>query len=64
MKNRDFTYKGIKFHLNDNHPKPEFEGKYKLLFWHEGQERWCQICTVNSKKEAKELIDEGYLNIY
>ena len=63
MKNRDFTYKGIKFHLNDNWngANREFEGKYKLLFWHEGYERWQQICTVNTKKEAMEYVRrEGY----
>jgi len=60
MKNRDFTYKGIKFHLNDNglpnSPRREFEGKYQLLFWHKGCERWQQLCTVDTKKEAKELV--------
>lgn len=56
--NRDFTYKGIKFHLNDNTGTEVryWEGKYKLLFWHEGYERWQQICTVNTKKEAMEYV--------
>lgn len=61
--NRDFTYKGIKFHLNDNWngANREFEGKYQLLFWHEGYERWQQICTVDTKKEAMEYVRrEGY----
>ena len=33
MKNRDFTYKGLEFYLNDNSNSPlrEYEGKYKLL---------------------------------
>ena len=56
MKNRDFTYKGIKYHLNDNSPRTEYEGKYKLLFWHIGCERWQQLCTVNTKKEAMEIV--------
>ena len=58
MMNRDFTYKGIKFHLNDNWngANREFEGKYNLLFWHEGYERWQQICTVNTKNEAMEYV--------
>lgn len=63
MINRDFTYKGIKFHLNDNIGTEVryWEGKYKLLFWHEGYERWQQICTVNTKKEAMEYVRrEGY----
>ena len=60
--NRDFTYKGIKFHLNDNGNR-EFEGKYKLLFWHEGYERWQQCTTVDSKKEAMEYAKKNYLYI-
>ena len=61
--NRDFTYKGITFYLNDNSDSPlsEFEGKYKLLFWHKGYERWQQCTTVDSKKEAMEYVKENYL---
>lgn len=34
MKYRDFTYKGIKFHLNDNWngANREYEGKYDVVF--------------------------------
>ena len=62
MMNRDFTHKGIKFHLNDNIGTEVryWEGKYKLLFWHEGYERWQQICTVNTKKEAMEYVKKNY----
>ena len=62
MKNRDFIYKGIKYHLNDNIGTETryWEGKYKLLFWHEGYERWQQLCTVNTKKEAMSYIKERF----
>ena len=62
MKNRDFTYKGLEFYLNDNSNSPlrEYEGKYKLLLWHEGYERWQQVCIVNTKKEALEYIKKRY----
>lgn len=62
MMNRDFTYKGIKFHLNDNIGTEVryWEGKYELLFWHEGYERWMQICTVDTKKEAMEYVKKNY----
>lgn len=61
MKNRDFSYKGIKYHLNDNIPRGEFEGKYKLLFWHEGRKGWHYLCTVDTKKEAMEYVKKNYL---
>lgn len=61
--NRDFTYKGIEFHLNDNWNSPlsEYEGKYNLLFYHKGYERWQQCTTVDSKKEAMEYAKKNYL---
>lgn len=63
MKNRDFIYKKTRFHLNDNgshnSPRREFEGKYQLLFWHDGYERWQQLCTVDTKKEAMEYVREN-----
>ena len=66
--NREFEYKGIRFHLNENGRKGdswlEFEGKYKLLWWNEIRERWQQLCTVDSKKEAKQYIKENYKYIY
>lgn len=52
LKKRDFKIKGTLYHLNDNHAHNEFEGKYVLLFWHEGYERWQSLGTVNSKIEA------------
>lgn len=64
MKNRDFTYKGIKFHLNDNgtpnSPRREYEGKYWLMWWNEPYGRWQSIITVNSKKEAEFAVREYY----
>ena len=64
MKNRDFTYKGIKFHLNDNVGENVryWESKYKLLFGNEEYKRWQQICTVESKKEAREFV-KNYLEV-
>ena len=59
--NRDFKYKGRKFHLNDNYRHNEFEGRYVLLFWHCGWKRWQSITTVDSKKEAKELLRQGVI---
>ena len=62
MKNRDFAYKGIKFHLNDNWngANREFEGKYKLLWWHESYGYWEELITVNSKKEGENAVREFY----
>lgn len=50
---RDFKVGGIKFHLNDNPWRNEFEGRYSLLFFHEGYGRWQGLGTVNSKLEAR-----------
>lgn len=56
--NRDFTYRGLPFHLNDNgspnSPRREFEGKYVLLFWDVAYDSWRSAGTVSSKKEALE----------
>lgn len=64
MKNRDFSYKGIKFHLNDNgsswSPRHEYEGKYWLMWWNEAFERWQSLITVNSKREAEFAVREFY----
>ena len=62
MKNRDFIYKGVKYHLNDN-IKNEFEGKYNLLFYNDSFDRWQKIITCDSKKEAIAYIKENYLYI-
>lgn len=62
--NRDFSYKGIKFHLNDNgnpgDTRREFEGKYYLLWWNEPYGRWQSLTTVNTKKEALHAVREFY----
>jgi hypothetical protein len=62
MKNRDFTYKGIKFHLNDNWngANREYEGKYWLMWWNEPYERWQSLITVDTKKEAENTVREFY----
>lgn len=57
---RDFHYKELDFHLNDNHGNREFEEKYDLLFWHQGYERWQKCANVNSKKEALEYVKSNY----
>lgn len=33
LKNRDFIYKGLQFHLNDAKYHNEFTPKYFLMFW-------------------------------
>lgn len=64
MKIRDFEYKGIKFHLNDNggpgSQRREIEGKYLLLFYNESYDRWQSIGAVDSKKEAILTVKELY----
>lgn len=57
MKNRDFTRYGIKFHLND-FKRNEFDAKYTLLYFHPVYEYWCELCKVDTKKEALEVIAE------
>lgn len=62
--NRDFSYKGIKFHLNDNgnlgDARREFEGKYCLLWWNEPYGRWQSLITVDTKTEALHAVREFY----
>lgn len=64
MKYRDFTYKGIKFHLNDNgcpnSPRREFEGKYDVVFWNGAKQRWQSLFKANSKAEAEYTVREYY----
>ena len=68
--NRSWRYKGLEFHLNDNYdihnkpPRAEFEGRYKLMMWDDGYERWKTITTVQTKKEAQQLIVKNYGNLW
>lgn len=57
---REFVYKDIKFYLNDNRPRTEFEGKYNLLYWNELREKWMRIMNVSSKKEAIAWVKENW----
>lgn len=61
--NRDFTHKGIHFHLNDNYPRTEYEGKYNLMMWHDGYERWQRLINVSTKAEAEEYVRKNFLYI-
>lgn len=73
MKHRDFKYKELNFHLNDNYnihnkpPRAEFEGRYKLLMRMEDDDgnfiRWQGITTVDSKEYAMELVAKRYDNL-
>lgn len=54
LTNRDFRYNGIKYHVNDNPHRNEFEGKYKLMYWVTYAGRWESMGTFNTVKEAKE----------
>ena len=58
--NRDFDYNGTHFHLNDNPWRNEYEGRYTLMYWHGGYERWMSIGTVDTKREAMRRAREGY----
>lgn len=62
MKYRDFAYKGIKFHLNDNWngANREFEGKYDVVFYHEGYERWMSLFKADTKAEAEHTVRMFY----
>lgn len=62
MKYRDFTYKGIKFHLNDNWngANREYEGKYDVVFWHEGYEHWQSLFKANTKADAEYTVRQFY----
>ena len=61
---REFTYKGIKFHLNTNglpnDPRREIEGRYILLYWNDGYERWQALTTTDTKAEAMEYLKTIY----
>lgn len=58
LKNRDFTYKGLKFHLNDRKYHNEFCPKYLLIMWNENWGYWQEEIHVNSKTEAMQYIKE------
>jgi hypothetical protein len=60
LKNRDFTYRGVKFHLSDNMWKNEFEGKYKVMFYNEAFNRWQHIGTVDSMKAARKVAQDWF----
>ena len=56
MLKRDFTYHGMSFYLNDAKYHNEFTPKYLLMYFHEGYGNWREICPVDTKKEAMELV--------
>lgn len=63
---RDFSYKGYKFHLNDNRKgisktNYEFFPKYKLLLF--DIDRWVQIACVDTKQEGKAFARRYYLEV-
>lgn len=58
LKYRDFSYKGLKFHLNDRRYHNEFTPKYCLLMWREDFGYWEEQIHVNSKAEAMRYIKE------
>lgn len=50
---RDFEYGGLRFHLNDNSCRMEYEGKYRVLFWNEAYGHWQDAgYTCSSLREA------------
>lgn len=51
LKNRDFFYKGLQFHLNDVKYHNEFTPKYLLMFWNDSFGYWQEQIHVGSKKE-------------
>lgn len=56
LKNRDFIYKGLQFHLNDSKYHNEFTPKYLLMFWNDSFGYWQEQIHVGSKKEALAYI--------
>ena len=58
--NRDFTYKGVRFHLNDRRHGNEFTPKYCLVYFNESRGCWHEIGHVSSKKEAMEIAKQDY----
>lgn len=59
---REFTIDGVKFHINDNVWRNEFEGRYCLSYYAESYSymtgettgSWRQIATVDTAREARE----------
>lgn len=49
LKNRDFIYKGLQFHLNDSKYHNEFTPKYLLMFWNDSFGYWQEQIHVGSK---------------
>ena len=58
LKNRDFIYKGLQFHLNYAKYHNEFTPKYLLMFWNDSFGYWQEQIHVGSKKEALAYIRE------
>lgn len=56
LKNREFIYKGLQFHLNDSKYHNEFTPKYLLMFWNDSFGYWQEQIHVGSKKEALAYI--------
>lgn len=64
--NRDFTYKGWHFHLNDNRHgiskcNKFFFARYKLMLY--DIDEWIQITYVDTKKEAMQYAKQYYYEV-
>lgn len=57
--NRDFTYRGENFHLNDNPRKNEYECKYHVLYEYEPGV-WHYLFGADTKKEAVHRVKTAY----
>lgn len=56
----NFKIGEIEFSIQLNHHKNEFEGKYEMLFWHNGYERWQNVeHTFSTKREAHKWAREN-----
>lgn len=51
LKNRDFIYKGLQFHLNDSKYHNEFTPKYLLMFWNDSFGYWQEQIHVVQKRK-------------
>ena len=64
LKNRDFIYKGLQFHLNDSKYHNEFTPKYLLMFWNDSFGYWQKGSSCIHQRVRKVALPDVCLIVH
>lgn len=72
LKNRDFIYKGLQFHLNDAKYHNEFTPKYLLMFWNDSfgylivhkTKRHADACLFFQSEPGSDFLSKKFTQFF